>query len=76
MQAHADALPRLVRVAEPGWRQPATPSVQDRDIDRDVREIDKPEIGPDADLPYDPRALVMVAGCWLAFYVVAVIHGS
>ena len=72
MQADAYSMPPLVRVGEPGWRQPTAPSVQDR---HDVREVDKPEIGPDAYLPYDPRGLVVVAGGWLAFYVIAAIHG-
>jgi hypothetical protein len=71
MQTDAYALPPLVRVGEPGWRQPMAPSVQDR---RDVRKVDKREIAPDAWLPYDPRGLVVVAGGWLAFYVIAAIH--
>jgi hypothetical protein len=66
MQAHADALPPLVRAGEPPWQQPATPV--------EVREVDKREIRPDAYLPYDPRGLVVVAGGWLAFYVIAAIH--
>jgi hypothetical protein len=41
---------------------------------RDVRKFDKREIAPDACLPYDPRGLVVVAGGWLAFYVIAAIH--
>jgi hypothetical protein len=71
MQANADALPPLVRAGEPPWQQPAAPAVEVR---RGVREVDKREIGPDAYLPYDPRGLVVVAGGWLAFYVIAAVH--
>jgi hypothetical protein len=70
MQAHADALPPLVRAGEPPWQQPAAPV----EVRHDVREVDKREIRPDAYLPYDPRGLVVVAGGWLAFYVIAAIH--
>jgi len=47
------------------------PSLQHRG---DVREVDKREIGPDACPPYDHRGLIVVAGGWLAFYVIAAIH--
>jgi len=51
---------------------PMAQSVQDR---RDVREVDRRESRPDARLPYDHGGLVVVAGGWLAFYVIAAIHG-
>jgi hypothetical protein len=72
MPAHADALPSLVRPGEPRRQQAVAPSAQDR---CDVRAVDDREIGPDACLPYDPRGLIVVAGGWLAFYVIAAIHG-
>jgi hypothetical protein len=77
MQTHADALPpALERVGEPQRRRAATRSVQEAFQDRrDVREVEKREIGPDAYRPYDHRGLVVVASAWLAFYVVAAIHG-
>ncbi len=72
MQAHPDALPIAVKHAgEPRWRQAVARSVQDR---CDVPEFDKCEVGRDANPPYDPRGLVVVASAWLAFYVIAAIH--
>jgi hypothetical protein len=69
MQVDADALsPPLERVGEPLCRQAVVRSVQDR------REVDKPEIRPDAYRPYDHRGLVVAASAWLAFYVVAAFH--
>ena len=55
---------------------PARPTIPAPAVEvrRDVREVDKREIRPDAYLPYDPRGLVVVAGGWLAFYVIAAIH--
>ena len=67
MRAHADALsPPLERVGEPLCRQAVARS--------DRREVDKPEIRPDAYRPYDHRGLVVAASAWLGFYVVATIH--
>ena len=61
----------LERADEAPSRQAMARSVQDR---RDARHVDKHAIGPDAYRPCDHRALVVVAGAWLAFYVVATIH--
>jgi hypothetical protein len=72
MQAHADALQSLVRAGEPRRQQALASPAQDC---RDVRAVDEHEIGPDTCLPYDPRGLIVVAGGWLAFYVIAAIHG-
>ena len=73
MLAPADALPlALERAGEPQRRQAVARSVQDR---CDVSEFDKPEIGRDASPPYNHRGTVVVASAWLAFYVIAAIHG-
>jgi hypothetical protein len=73
MQTHADSLPlTLERAGEPRWRQAVAQSVEDR---CDAREVDKREIGQDAHRPYDHRGLFVAASAWLAFYVVAAIHG-
>jgi len=37
-------------------------------------DVDEGAIRPDACPPHDHRALVVVAGAWLAFSVVAAIH--
>jgi hypothetical protein len=71
MQAHADALPlALERAGGSRRQQPVAPQVQDR---RDICEVDRRAIGPDARPPYDPRGLLVVASAWLAFYLIAAI---
>lgn len=52
-------------------RQAVAPSVQDR---CDVSAFDKRQIGQESLLPYNHRGTVVVAGGWLAFYVIAAIH--
>jgi hypothetical protein len=75
MQAHADALPLPPeRAGEPPWRQAVARSFQDC---REVREFDECEIGRDA-YPLIKGGVGigpgLVAGAWLAFYVIAAIH--
>jgi hypothetical protein len=75
MLAAADALPLVVeRAAEPQWRQAVARSAQDR---CDVAEFDKCEIGRDAYPPINTGVgigPVLVAGAWLAFYVITAVH--
>jgi hypothetical protein len=84
MKAYSDVQPRaLERAGDPRWRPAPTRSVQEsiqesiRESiqDRtDIGEVDKRATGPDADPPYDYRALAVAASAWLAFYVIAIIH--
>jgi hypothetical protein len=69
MQAHADALPRVLeRAGEPRWRQAAARPVEERS------ESDRHEIARDACAPYDPAGVIVVPSAWLAFYAAAATH--
>jgi hypothetical protein len=76
MQAHADAAPLAVeRPGQPWGRQRAARSVGDR---CDAPEVRRCEVGRD-DYPTYHRSevgigSVVVAGIWLAFFVIAAIH--
>ena len=73
MLAPADALPlALKRAGQTRRRQAVARSGQGR---RDDSGSDSGEIGREAAAPYDHRGIVVVASAWLAFYVVAAIHG-
>jgi hypothetical protein len=50
-------------------RQVASQSVR-----RDLSAFDKPWSGQDRVPPYDHRGATIVAGAWLAFYVITAIH--
>jgi hypothetical protein len=56
------------RADEPKSQQALAPSVQD------VSESEKTEIGREGLPSYDHRGTIVVAGVWLAFYVIAAIH--
>ena len=69
MLAPANALPLAVeRAGEPPWQER---SVQDR---CNVSEFNRREIGRAAAPPHNHSGTVVVAGAWLAFYVVAAIQ--
>ena len=69
MQAHADAIPRPLELAdEARRRQPVVRS------GRGNGEFHQCEIRRDASATYDQTGIIVVASAWLAFYVAAVIH--
>lgn len=41
---------------------------------RDLIAFDKPRTGQDRIPPYDHRGTIIVAGVWLAFYLITAIH--
>ena len=59
------------RADERSWRQPATQSVR---CQRYLTAFDKPRMGRSRVPPYDHRGTIIVAGAWLAFYVITAIH--
>jgi hypothetical protein len=72
MFAPADAPPLYPdRADESNWPKTAVPS---RRGCRDAFAFEKPRTTRDGHAPYNHRGTILVAGAWLALYVVAVIQ--